>query len=228
MGTLEDLRRNLSSIQQREQVSRSNMVSGYRFDPPEQAAPYLPQVRAAEEKYGIPENLLSRLIHQESRWNPKAVSPAGARGIAQIMPKYHPDADPDDPVKAIDYAGKFLRQNYDSLGNDWRKAIAAYNAGPANVKKLGMDNLPAETRDYLKKVHDEGYYEEAQLDQPPVVAQKPGQRDAQRPNADPYAALRENLAGLRQNLRREPEPGYIETAAAGICLLYTSPSPRDS
>ena len=75
MGTFDELRKNLSSIQQREQVARSNMVSGYRFDAPAQAAPFLPHVRAAEQKYGIPENLLSRLIHQESRWNPKAVSP---------------------------------------------------------------------------------------------------------------------------------------------------------
>jgi len=163
----------------------------FRFEPPPQAEPYLPHIKAAEQKYGLPENLLARVIAQESNFNPQAVSPKGARGIAQIMPDYHPDVDPDDPVQAIDYAAGYLRQNADRFGGDWDKAIAAYNAGPGNIEK-GI--MPAETQDYLKRIKGD-------------VAPVAGDVD-----------LQSILAWMDEEDRRQaaPEPGLIKSVTGDV------------
>lgn len=129
------------------QIERS-----YNFEPPESAKPFLDSITTAEGKYGLPKNLLPVLINTESNFNPEARSHAGAIGIAQIVPKWHPTVDPTDPHASIDYSAKHLRELYDRFG-DWDQAIAAYNTGASNVKKLWPDKLPKETQDYLKKIN---------------------------------------------------------------------------
>src|SRR5688572_16715209 len=84
---------------------------------------YLPLLNAAERKYGIPRDLLARQAYQESRFRDDIVtgatrSSAGAIGIMQIIPRWHPSIDPGDaaaderaaldPPRAIDYAAKYL------------------------------------------------------------------------------------------------------------------------
>ena len=123
----------------------------YEFVPSERAKPYLADVSNTETKYGIPQNLLARLIDQESKFDPNAKSEKGAIGIAQIVPKWHPDVDPNDSIASIEYSGKYLKQMYDRFGS-WDKALAAYNTGPGNLDLYGMDNLPKETKDYIKKI----------------------------------------------------------------------------
>lgn len=89
--------------------------------------------RAAEVAAGIPTDLLVRLLWQESRFSPEAFNAAsGASGVAQIVPRWHPDADPWEPYSAISYAARFLAQLYRQFGT-WELALKAYNWGPGNV-----------------------------------------------------------------------------------------------
>jgi hypothetical protein len=101
----------------------------------------------------LPVAFLTRLIWQESNFQPDAVSPAGARGIAQFMPSTAAErglVNPFDPEAAIPKAAELLadlKQRFGNLG----LAAAAYNAGPARVASwlAGVGELPLETRDYV-------------------------------------------------------------------------------
>ena len=101
----------------------------------------------------LPVAFLTRLIWQESSFRLNTISPAGAQGIAQFMPKTADErglANPFDPEEAIPKSAELLadlKQRFGNLG----LAAAAYNAGPLRVANwlAGHGNLPAETRDYV-------------------------------------------------------------------------------
>lgn len=125
---------------------------------PSAAAPYLSAIAAAEARYGLPDNLLARLLYQESRYRPdiitgKTKSPAGALGIAQFMPATAREfgINPLDPFQSIDAAGRYLAQLFKRFGN-WDEALAAYNWGQGNVARKGLDSAPAETRNYFSQI----------------------------------------------------------------------------
>jgi soluble lytic murein transglycosylase-like protein len=101
----------------------------------------------------LPVAFLTRLIWQESNFRSDAISPAGARGVAQFMPataNARGLADPFDPEAAIPEAAALLSQLRDQFGN-LGLAAAAYNAGPARVARFvaGEQALPAETEAYV-------------------------------------------------------------------------------
>ena len=133
------------------------------WKPPAKAAPYLNAFSRAERKYALPKNLLARVAWQESRFRDdiisgKTKSSAGAVGIMQIIPRWHPTVNPWDPIASIDYAGSYLRSLFNQFGT-WDKALAGYNWGPGNVRKaigdLGTQWLtlaPRETRNYVKEI----------------------------------------------------------------------------
>lgn len=106
---------------------------------------------SAESLYNLPVNLLARVAQQESSFRPDVVSPAGAVGLMQIVPRWHPDVDPTDPIASIYYAGKYLRQLYNRFGT-WSEALAAYNWGQGNLDRLGLSEAPAETRNYVADI----------------------------------------------------------------------------
>lgn len=120
---------------------------------PPAAAAYAEKIGTTEATYGIPANLLARVLQQESNFNPLAISPVGALGIAQFMPATARDigVDPLEPFAAIDAAGKYLRSLYDKVGT-WPKALAAYNWGIGNVQKYGMARAPSETVSYVNQI----------------------------------------------------------------------------
>lgn len=125
---------------------------------PDAAAPYLPALTAAEVAQGIPAGLLVRLAYQESRFRPEIISGAlqsraGAIGIMQIIPRFHPGVNPLDPAQAIPYAARYLRQQFDRFGS-WELALAAYNWGPGNVAEwqAGRASPPLETRNYVAQI----------------------------------------------------------------------------
>jgi hypothetical protein len=96
--------------------------------------------------------MFERQIQQESGFNPAAFNAgSGATGIAQIIPRFHPDVDPHDPLASLDYASRWIAQLRDQFGGSYARAFAAYNWGPGNVQ--GWDGrratLPAETQHYL-------------------------------------------------------------------------------
>ncbi|HFS6821234.1 lytic transglycosylase domain-containing protein [Klebsiella pneumoniae] len=112
---------------------------------------------ALEGKYGLPSGLLSSVAATESGGDPYAVSPKGAKGPFQFMDGTARDLglkgmDVYDPHKSADAAARYLRYLLDATGGDLEKTLASYNWGLGNVQKKGMDNLPAETRNYVPKV----------------------------------------------------------------------------
>lgn len=111
---------------------------------------YLAVARAAARRHAIPEDLFLRLVQQESGWNPGAVSPKGARGLAQLMPETARllGVDIDDPVENLNGGARYLAMMYAKFGT-WRLALAAYNAGPQAVD--AYDGVPpyAETIGYV-------------------------------------------------------------------------------
>lgn len=120
---------------------------------------YLPALHAAEIKYGIPTDLLARQAYQESHFRDDIVSgatasSAGALGLMQIVPKYHPGVDPLNVSAAIDYAAKLMVANYKQFGS-WALALAAYNAGAGNVKKYNGIPPFVETQNYVSQIMDD-------------------------------------------------------------------------
>ena len=95
------------------------------------------------------------MIKQESGFNPTAGSPAGARGLAQLMPGTAAGLGVTnvlDPVQSINGGAKYLKQQLDAFGGDVAKALAAYNAGPGAVKRFGGIPPYAETQNYVRIV----------------------------------------------------------------------------
>jgi hypothetical protein len=109
------------------------------------------EVDAAENE--LPVEFFARVIWQESRFNASAVSPKGAQGIAQFMPRtadFRGLADPFDPIAALHHAASYLsdlRKQFGNLG----LAAAGYNAGPGRVTAwlAKQRELPSETRNYV-------------------------------------------------------------------------------
>lgn len=85
----------------------------------------------------IPSGLLNRIARVESGGDPRAVSPAGAQGMYQLMPGTARELgvrNPFDPVESRAGAERYLRQLHRQF-SDWRLAAMAYHAGPGNVAK---------------------------------------------------------------------------------------------
>jgi soluble lytic murein transglycosylase-like protein len=115
--------------------------------------PYAAEIDAAAKKYNVDPALLRGLIRQESNFNPNAGSPAGARGLTQLMPGTAAalGVDASIPAQAIEGGAKYLRQQLDKFGKP-ELALAAYNAGPGAVSRYGGIPPYAETQNYVRKV----------------------------------------------------------------------------
>ncbi|GAA3876166.1 lytic transglycosylase domain-containing protein [Celeribacter arenosi] len=112
---------------------------------------WLPVARSVATRHGVPTDLFLRLVQQESGWNPKARSHAGAFGLAQLMPQTARllRVNIADPRQNLDGGARYLRMMYDKFGS-WRLALAAYNAGPGAVDKYGGVPPYRETRNYVR------------------------------------------------------------------------------
>jgi soluble lytic murein transglycosylase-like protein len=120
------------------------------------AGPERWQGRVAElaSKYDISPMLLEALVWQESRWRENALSPVGARGLAQLMPgtARQMGVNPDDPRANLEGGARYLREQLDRFNGDIEKALAAYNAGPGRVVRA--NGIPAirETQNYVSAI----------------------------------------------------------------------------
>ena len=122
---------------------------------PSGPTPFGAEIEAAAQRHGLDPALLKGLIRQESNFNPTAGSPAGARGLTQLMPATAASlgvTDVTDPAQSIEGGAKYLKQQLDRFGGDVTKALAAYNAGPGAVAKYGGVPPYAETQAYVQKV----------------------------------------------------------------------------
>jgi hypothetical protein len=117
---------------------------------------YEPMISQASKTYGVPENLIKAVIQQESGFHPNARSGAGAMGMMQLMPGTARSlgvTNPYDAAQNIMGGTKYLSQQLKTFNGSVPLALAAYNAGPGNVKKAGnaVPNIP-ETQNYVKSI----------------------------------------------------------------------------
>jgi murein DD-endopeptidase MepM/ murein hydrolase activator NlpD len=118
--------------------------------PPE----FAPLVNEAAVAHGVSAPWLAALLQTESGWDPRAVSPAGAQGLAQLLPgtaRQMGVTDPFDPAQSINGGARYLGLQFQEF-QSWELAIAAYNAGPGAVRQYGGVPPYAQTQDYVRKV----------------------------------------------------------------------------
>ncbi len=112
-------------------------------------------VESIAAQHSLPPQLIHSVIQVESNYNPNAVSPKGALGLMQLIPstaRRFGVSDAFDPVENIQGGAKYLKYLLDLYNNDYRLALAAYNAGEAAVAKYGDVPPFAETRNYVVQV----------------------------------------------------------------------------
>lgn len=136
--------------------------------------PYDGIIKDTAERYGLNHTLFRRQLYQESRFNPNAVSRAGAMGVGQIMPKTanaYGVTDLSalkDPFFNIDLAGRIMKDNLKHAKGNHYAALAMYNGGTAAMKnylKGNYKDLPKETWNYIDTIGDEDRWEEQKVNE---------------------------------------------------------------
>jgi soluble lytic murein transglycosylase-like protein len=124
-----------------------------QFIKAEDKARWMPAIRRAEDRYGLPSGLFAAVVATESAFRPAAVSPKGAIGLAQLMPATARELgvrDPFEPHANLDGGARHLRLLLDRYDGNVELALAAYNAGQGAVARFGNVVPPyAETRAYV-------------------------------------------------------------------------------
>lgn len=161
-------------------------------------------IQRATDKYGLPPGLLERMIQTESSWNPEAVSPKGATGILQFMPATAQELkiNPRDPKQSVEGAARYLARLNANYDGDWSKTLAAYNWGPGNLARLGMEKMPEETRNYLTKTLGDASVP-AKMETPePVRASQADVRKAEQGMAAPETPVGPGVGTLEQRVAK--------------------------
>jgi len=115
---------------------------------------YAQKVAELSARFDLSPALIEALVWQESRWHENAVSPVGARGLAQLMPGTARDlgVDSADPFANLEGGARYLREQLDRFDGDLEKALAAYNAGPGRVIRSGGVPRIRETQVYVASI----------------------------------------------------------------------------
>jgi len=118
-------------------------------------AHYREPIAASARRWNVSPSLLAAQLMAESNFNPFALSPAGARGIAQFMPataEAYGLEDPFDPGAAIDAQGHLMSDLLRQFDGALALALAAYNAGPAPVAACSCVPPYSETQAYVARI----------------------------------------------------------------------------
>jgi soluble lytic murein transglycosylase-like protein len=117
-------------------------------------AVYAAKVGELARRFDLSPALIEALVWQESRWRADAVSPVGARGLAQLMPGTARDlgVNPLDPFANLEGGARYLREQLDRFDGNIEKALAAYNAGPGRVIAAGGVPRIRETQGYVAAI----------------------------------------------------------------------------
>ena len=118
-------------------------------------AEFEPIISSYSREFGVDSSLIKAVIHAESGYNPNAVSPKGAQGLMQLMPKTAQGlkvADSLNPSDNIRGGVRYLRFLLDTFKGNESLALAAYNSGLGTVAKYGGIPPYQETRTYVAKV----------------------------------------------------------------------------
>jgi soluble lytic murein transglycosylase-like protein len=112
-------------------------------------------VQDAAARHKMDPALIKAVIGVESNWNPTAVSRKGALGLMQLIPSTAGQlgvGNAFDPAQNVEGGTSYLRSLLDRFHGDLEKSLAAYNAGPGLVERVGgVPNIP-ETRSYVQRV----------------------------------------------------------------------------
>jgi soluble lytic murein transglycosylase-like protein len=122
---------------------------------PDVKPPFRELVEAAAARYKVDADLITSVIAVESNFDPKAVSRKNARGLMQLLPETAARLGAQnifDPRENIDAGTRYLRDLLQKYNNDLVLALAAYNAGPENVRVYGRVPPFAETISYVRRV----------------------------------------------------------------------------
>lgn len=117
-------------------------------------ARYAAKIHELSRRFDLSPALLEAVVWQESRWREDAVSPVGARGLAQLMPgtARYLGVDSRDPFQNLEGGARYLREQLDRFDGNLEKALAAYNAGPGRVERAGGIPNIRETQDYVAAI----------------------------------------------------------------------------
>jgi soluble lytic murein transglycosylase-like protein len=112
-------------------------------------------INAISDRHHLDPDFVSSVIHAESGFNPRAVSPKGARGLMQLMPGTASKlgvSNSFDPQSNVEGGTRYLSELLQRYNYDVAKALAAYNAGPQRVQQYGGVPPYYETRTYVARI----------------------------------------------------------------------------
>jgi hypothetical protein len=173
--------------------------------------------RAIAQQEGIDPGVFTRQISAESGFNPEARSGAGAMGIAQIVPKWHPGVDPMDPEAALRYAAKHDASLLKKYKGDWREVLSVYNSGRPG-KWADPNFAGGETFNYVKKILNGQAPEAADTPAPSSAPVTPHEEMAAPALNAMQSALFSNLLGQNEAYAK----GEDNSGSTGLSSLLST------
>jgi soluble lytic murein transglycosylase-like protein len=190
-------------------------TAGFASVKPVPVNPRLPLsevVASASAAYHLDPDLVNSVIHAESGFNARAVSPKGARGLMQLMPGTANQlgvADAFDPQANVTGGSRYLRELLERYNFDLVKALAAYNAGPKRVEQYRGVPPFRETHAYVARIVHEYNTKKIAQEKAAKLKRVSSSAPSQVPSKVPSKAPRKTA----NNIRRALEPAAIAVVA---------------